>query len=204
MVGVARIEGSLKESGLSLERVIAILESDSSDDAQTFLAKWNDISVSDRKYLKIDEICVAAGLTTRRLWEVISGARFSQAQDVIKLMVAEAQPDVVRATIRAATHEFPIFDRHGNLVGHQSPDVKAMELLYRATGFVPTPKGSTTTINLNPGSQLPAEVSSEDDDDDGLLPDMDDLLKDIQTSLAAPIKQLEAPKVVEAEFEELR
>src|SRR5512146_644104 len=70
-----KITPRLREVGLTAERVVEILDSDDTEDGRKFVARYRAISKSDRAYLSIEEICVAAGLTTRRLWEVISGAR---------------------------------------------------------------------------------------------------------------------------------
>lgn len=203
MVNVPRIEPSLRESGIDRDRVIEILEGDTSSDARQFLAKYRTISKSDRIYLTLEEMCVASGLSTRQLWEVISGARFQQSQDAIKLLVADSHPAVVRATIRAAEGKCIQVLPDGTRVW-ASPDVKAQELLYRATGFVPMPKGSRTIFNLNqPQTGLPVEVDDEVEDE--LLPDADDVYKTIAAMAYAPM-QLEAPKETVpfvAEFEEV-
>jgi hypothetical protein len=206
METVRRIMPSLREAGLNMARVIETLEGDDSADAQIFLAKWRSIKKNDRTYLSIEEICVAAGLTTRRLWEVIAGARLEQSQDTVKLMVSDAQPRMVATTIRAATEHEPILDGNGRLVGYTNGCVKAQELMYKAIGFLPTPKGSTTTINLNSqGTPAPLPLD-EGDPDDEQLEDIDQMLKDLQNTVAP--KQLEAPRVTvpvipDLEFEDI-
>jgi hypothetical protein len=217
--GVRRITPSLREAGLSTDRVIEILEGDGDEDAISFLARWRRISKTDRKYLSLEEVCIASGLTTRRLWEVISGAVLEQSQDIVKVRLAHSQASVVAAAVKAATDSLPILANVGGVnrvVGYTNGDVKAMEVVSKWTGLMPTPKGSTTNILLGGGQgAAPAPLGSCQDDDDEedeeLLPDMGDFLKDIQVTVAPP-KQLEAPKptesliaktVVEAEFEEL-
>ena len=213
MDGVRRITPSLREAGLSFDRVIEILEGDGDEDSLMFLARWRKIAKSDRKYLTIEEVCVAAGLTTRRLWELISGATLEQAQDAVKVRLAHSQVKIVEAAVKAATDSLPIIANVGGVskvVGYTNGDVKAMEVVSKWTGLMPTPKGSTTNILLGgQGAAPPALGMGNDDDDeedDELLPDMGDFLKDIQVTVAP--KQLEAPKetvplIPDAEFEEV-
>ena len=217
--GVRRITPSLTEAGLSFDRVIEILEGDGDEDSIAFLTRWRKIAKSDRKYLTIEEVCIASGLTTRRLWEVISGAVLEQSQDIVKVRLAHSQASVVAAAVKAATDSLPITADVGGkrvVVGWSNGDVKAMEVVSKWTGLMPTPKGSTTNILLGGGQgAAPAPLGSGEDDDDEedeeLLPDMNVFLKDIQVTVAPP-KQLEAPKpqepiiaktVLEAEFEEV-
>jgi len=211
MEGVRRIAPSLREAGLSFDRVIEILEGDGDEDSLQFLACWRKISKSDRKYLSIEEVCVAAGLTTRRLWEVISGATLEQSQDAVKVRLAHSQVRIVEAAVKAATDSLPIVADVGGrrvIVGYSNGDVKAMEVVSKWTGLMPTPKGSTTNIMLNQQNNTPPALGmgNDDEEDDELLPDMGDFLKDIQVTVAP--KQLEAPKetvplIPDAEFEEV-
>lgn len=200
--GVRKITPSLREAGLNTDRVIEILEGDDSIDGQAFLAKWRTISKSDRAVLSVEEVCIASDITTRRLWEVIAGARFQQAQDSVKLMICENQGKVMQATIKAATDSIPLYNEKGKLIGMTQPDVKAMETFHKITGAMPTPKGSTNVFNF--GNKLPQDALpiGDDDEDDVHLPDMDEFLKDLQVTVAP--KQLEAPKeIAEVEYEEI-
>lgn len=190
--GCLKITSRLREVGLTFERVVDILDGDDSSDGRTFLDKVRTISKSDCRYLTIEEICLSSGLTTRRLWEVISGARLEQSQDAVKLMVADAQPRVMSQAIKAATESVPIMDGEGNVSGWTHGDMKATELIWKATGILPTPKG--TTINLQQNNATgPLPIDDDGDDDGILLPDMDDVVKDLQ--ITVKVKQLEAPRV---------
>lgn len=203
--GCRKITPALKESGLTKERVIEILEGDESPDARLFVAKYRSISESDLAYISIEEISLSCGLSTRRLWEVIAGARLEQSQETVKLMVAEAQPRIFASVIKAATEAQPIIardeDGESRVVGWTNGDIKAAELIWKGTGFLPTPKGATTILNIG-GEQRSAP---QDEPDEVPLQDMDSCLKQIQQAITKP--QLEAPKqtpqLVEAEYEEV-
>lgn len=114
------------------------------------------------------------------------------------MMVAVAQPKVIQATIKAATDQVPItaYDHEHEcmkVVGYTNGDTKAMEIFHKATGFLPTPKGSNTTINLNQLNQT-ANMGGGDDDDDspGDLQSMDEYLIELQDVIRPP-KSLPSP-----------
>lgn len=112
------------------------------------------------------------------------------------MMVAVAQPKVIQATIKAATDQVPIIadiDGVRIVVGHTNGDTKAMEIFHKATGFLPTPKGSSTTINLNQNN-LNANMGDggASDDDETELQSMDEFLLELQ-DVVRP--QLSAPSI---------
>jgi len=196
-----KISSRLREAGLTTERVVEILDSDSSADSRLFIAKYRSISKSDLAYLSIEEITLAAGLTPRRVWELIFGARLEQSQDVVKLIIADSMPKVVTNAVKAATEAVPIMDGQGQVQGWTYGDMKATEFLGKVSGLMPTPKGISAVFNL---PQLPIPT---DEPDDGLpLQGMDSALKEVQHVMAMP--QLEAPKmeipfIQDAEYQDI-
>lgn len=189
----------LREVGLTTERVVEILDADSSEESRQFLTKYRSISRSDLAYLTIEELCLAAGLTPRRLWEVISGARLEQSQDVVKLIIADSMPKVVSNAIKAATEAVPIMDGQGEVQGWTYGDMKATDFLGKISGLLPQAKPGIQIFNNVPSLPIPTEEV-----DDGIpLPSMDSALKEFQHTMSQP--QLEAPKqetplIPEAEY----
>ncbi len=197
-----KITSRLREAGFTTERVVEILDGDTSEDSRIFLSKYRSVSVSDLAYLSIEELCVAAGITTRRLWELLSGARLEQSQDITKLIIADSMPRVVSNAVKAATEAVPIMDGQGQVQGWNYGDMKATEFLGKVSGLMPTPKGVSAVFNISP--QLPIPETEPD-----MLPlqGMDSALKEIQQIVAEP-HRLEAPKPefiqpIEAEYEDL-
>lgn len=182
----------------SVHNAIQALRSDDCEDAQAFIAKYDSVGRSDRGRLKLEEFIAASGLSARRFVEVLTGALMQQCQDVTKMMVAVAQPKVIQATIKAATDQVPITAYDVELgvmkvVGHTNGDTKAMEIFHKATGFLPTPKGAVTNINLNQ-LNAGAQGGQEDDSDDPMdLPDMDDYLMEIQGVIRPQLEASVAP-----------
>jgi hypothetical protein len=193
----------LREVGLTTERVVEILDADSSDESRAFIARYRTISRSDLSYLSIEELCLAAGLTTRRLWELISGARLEQSQDIVKLIIADSMPRVVSNAVKAATEAVPIMDGQGQVQGWTYGDMKATDFLGKVSGLLPVPKGVSAVFNV--GAALP--IPSDELDDGIPLPSMDSALKEIQ-QIITTAPQLEAPKehvpfIQEAEYEDI-
>jgi len=207
---LSRITPLLRQAGVSIARVIEILEADGSPDAQIFLECYRKISKSDLQYLSLEEICVAAGLATRRLWEVLAGAALQQGRETVQLMVAVAQPRIVETTIRAASEISPVLNNEGEVIGYRYGDIKAQELISKATGFLPSPRGSSIVFNLGKHSE---EDEEEDDDDEDMtngLPGMDDFVLDVHKALepakllSAQISSARVPEnAPELDFEEL-
>jgi hypothetical protein len=180
----------------SIAKAVEALSQDDSDDARAFIAAWNSVSKSDRQRLVLEDFVAVSGLSARRFIEVLTGALMQQCQDVTKMMVAVATPKVMAATIKAATDQVPITAWSVLLganvvVGHTNGDTKAMEMWHKGTGFLPTPKGATTTISLQ---QLNQTATADDDSDDFELENMDDYLLELQgvvnPQLAAPISSI--------------
>lgn len=197
-----KITPLLREAGLTRERVFEILEGDDSPDSVAFIRKARSISDSDLPCLSLEEITIASGITTRRLWELIQGARLEQSHDAVKMLITENGPKVMAMAIKAATEERPIVGKDGEVVGWEYGDLKATELIWKANGTLPTPKGTNIILNQQ------NNVIQPEEEDELPLADMDSTLKDFQRITSMP--QLEAPKaavivpvIEEAEYVEV-
>jgi len=212
MGGVPDVTANIVRACGSVQNAVQALRSDDSEEAQGFIEKYDSIAGSDRSRLGLEEIFTSCGITARRFIEVLTGALMQQCQDVTKMMVAVAQPKVIQATIKAAIDQVPIVadvDGERIVVGHTNGDTKAMEIFHKATGFLPTPKGSNTTINLNQLNQTANMGGGGDDDGKGdiELEDMDDYLLEIQDVVRPQLPASTAPSceipAIMPEIEEL-
>lgn len=152
------ISALVKRGAGSISEAVEALRSDDSPDARAFLAKWELVPASKRSQIRLEAYILAAGLTTRRFIEVLTGALLEHSTSVAKMVVAAAQPRVLESVVKAATDEQPIFAKDPMsgeriVIGRTNGDVKAQELFLKGTGFLPTPKGSSTTINLQQTNQ---------------------------------------------------
>lgn len=191
MKGVPIIAPLLYDACGGLKRAVELLRCDDSPDSVRFIEKWDSLPKRIQNNAKFEDVIVAAGLTPRRFTELLAGTMMEQSAVASKIFVAANQMRVFQSLVKAATDEVPIIanvDGENVVVGKSNGDVTAMKMFHTITGAMPTPKGSTTTINLGRGSER----------DDGPqertpLQSMDSFLMEID-DVRKP-KQLSAPKV---------
>lgn len=159
MVGVPRITYMLEKAEGGLEQVIEALRASDEEEAIAFIAKYDDLSDSDRARVSIEEISVAAGVRTIDLLGVATKALFQQSQTVAAIITATGHEEVVKKSIQMALQDKGIRDR---------------EMIHTATGFLPVPKG---TVILNQKTQIAnfGGKSGEEGDDVPDAPESDDL-----------------------------
>lgn len=176
----------LRQNGILPARLVEILSCDTTTEAAAFVKVWEELTPAGRSLAGVEAISIAAGMTPRRLWEVFCGAALVQGKESVGVAIALALPDVMRVTVKEAK----------KAKGHF-----AREHLFKAARVLPTPKGSTTVINVGePAKEL------EDGDDDGpegkgMLEPSDDFL--MKAARAMNPKALPAPApTIEAETED--
>lgn len=190
MRGVPIITSLVFDACGSKKKAVDLLRCDDSPDSLCFVEKWDSLSPKMQDEARFEDIIVAAGLTPRRFTELLAGTMMEQSAVASKIFVAANQMRVFQSLVKAATDEVPItaeVDGQRVVVGKTNGDVTAMKMFHTITGAMPTPKGSTTTINLGRGER-----------DDGPqertpLQSMDSFLMEID-DVRKP-KQLNAPKV---------
>lgn len=119
MVGVPEITPILRMANGGPKGCIEALRADDSPDAVTFLAKWDSLAATDQTRACIEDVCIASGLTTRRLLEVITGAMMTQGDVMTRLIVAAAKPKVIERMAKQAKTAKGEKDRENFLRGKQ-------------------------------------------------------------------------------------
>lgn len=145
---VASITRQVREATGSVQDAVDIIATDDNEDSIRFTAKWNSISAKDRKDLHLEDVIIAAGMTTRRFKELLAGA--SSDDHLFRALVGKTK--VLKSVMKAATDELPIMATLGNAqveVGRTNGDMKAAELFYKITGDIKTSGG----INVNSNNQ---------------------------------------------------
>lgn len=193
MKGVAAITPILKMATGGSKACIEALRGDDALDGLTFLEKWDSISISDKKLLSIEEVCVAAGLTTRRLLEVITGAIMTQGDFAGKIIVASAKPDVIKRMVKEAKSALGEKDRENFLRG------KDVDWFVPAKGLTVNLDNSKTQNILNAGGEERALPPPKADDfllevSATMRPDAPQLLP------PEPIVTARVPDVIEGEY----
>jgi hypothetical protein len=101
-----------------------------------------------RDLIPIEAYCLAASADPLAIFHLIVEACRSISMQSSAIMAAVSHPQVVEATIeRALDNE----DKHS---------VRYVEMLHKATGFVPTPSGAKTQITLTQNASASAQAAS--------------------------------------------
>lgn len=117
------------------ESIFDVLETSDDPDARKVLEKYYSIPITLRNGLQIEAFCVAAGVPTLRVLELIVGAIVHMNHRLSEAIANVASPAVVRKTVEMA------------LLPEGSKD---RELIHKATGFIPTPRGGPSVrVNVN-------------------------------------------------------
>lgn len=183
--GVPSITKRVVSAVGSTEEAIELLAGDDSPDSIKFTQKCTPAVMTDlnRRWLHLEDVIVAAGLTTRRFIELIAGANSDHSDFIFRTLANQKRHRVLESTIKAATDEIPIMDKEGEVIGATNGDVKAMELFFKLTKDI-QPSGITLNSN-NQTANL--NVAPERDP----LQSMDSFLLEIE-NVRKP-KQLNAP-----------
>jgi hypothetical protein len=137
------------ELGIDLERFMEMARVARPSDPRvaSFLDAWDALETSDQQASSADALCRQAGFTPTELLKVVATAACQYSMYVAQLSAAVALPSVVKRSIEVALTDEGIADR---------------KMQFQHAGFLPTPKGSQTTIAvLQQNAHLaPAESNS--------------------------------------------
>lgn len=179
LVSHPKITPRFRQDRVDNDRLIEVLSCDDQPESAAFVRCWESLTPQNRSIVGIEAIALACGLTPRRVYELFKGASFVQDAESTQVKIAESMPRVIDRVIKTA------LTAKGEM---------AQERLMKAARILPTPKGSTTVINM---------LGRRDDDDDdeemtrgGDLESADDFM--LRASKAMGQKALPAP-VVDAE-----
>src|SRR5262249_19553772 len=125
MAGVPIVTDRVIAGAGSRGNVIITLRADDSEEARSLIEAFDSLNGTQQGRVSFEELFTAAGLTSRRFVEVVTGALMQQAQDVSRMMIAVAQPKVSKQLIAQATK--------------RKPDLKAIELFGKMSNMLPTP-----------------------------------------------------------------
>ena len=175
----------LRQNGIHPDRLVEVLRCDDDPDSLTFIKLWDTLTPASRSLAGLEAIALSADLTPRRLWELFQGAALMQSRASISAMIALELPGIIRQTIKQAKKPKGQYDR---------------EHVFKFSRMFPTPKGSTTNINLGPEHKA---LEDGDDDESGDLMPADDVLMRASKAMN-PTRSLPKPKaeILEGDVEE--
>lgn len=145
---LAKLPGPRGHSGISA--AIEFLRGTDDDLIRKFLSLWDDMPPSIHDQLPFEAFCLATGITTKRMLEIITGACFEQSDAAVKLVAAAAHPAVVRATVNAAMYPDGYQDR---------------KMLHLNKGFLPVSKNQTTILSGH-ARQTNLQINDNSDNSD--------------------------------------
>lgn len=160
-------------------RAIETLKFSQNPDARKLLEFCQRLKWNTQEVIPIEALCLAAGVDVT----MIAGALVLAARDVSRmesaLITMREHPEIVQATAE--------FGKANPLAS------KDREMLHKAVGYLPSPKGSSINLNFGPG------VVPDDDDESGDgAPSLDDVFgadpMEIENWGNARSHLLEAPK----------
>ena len=137
----------LRLNGIRPERLVEVLRCDSNPESLKFVQAYDELTPAGRSLAGLEAIAVSVGILPRRLWELFAGAALVQSKESVAVMIAMSLPEVMAVTIKGAKKAKGLADR---------------EHLFKSARILPTPKGSTTVINMG----KPGEDEEEKDEDD--------------------------------------
>jgi hypothetical protein len=120
------------------------LRASDSEDAKKVLLSYYSIPKFLRKELPIEAFCLHAGVPALRILEIVTSVCVRIGATASTVIAALAHPRVVESTIQSAM--LPGAEGHAD-----------RQDLHKATGFLPTPKGNKTQININQSANASAE-----------------------------------------------
>lgn len=172
--------------------VIAALRSSEDPDAVLFLDKFDSIRAGDQERLSVEEICVAAGVATKRLLELGVSALVEDSRSAGAIVAATYHPAVIEATAKSAITPDVYFDEQGKLHIHDGHSDR--KLFLSGTGFTPQPASRPGGVFVNITNQN-ANIDQPTDPDHSPFVSPEDDLKALHTLIDGN-RQLEAPREV--------
>ena len=142
------------------KKVLNYIKYNDSSEAKRFLKAYDaeNLTDEDRDCLPMEAYCIKAGITTNRLLEMVLGSFVNMNAQLSTITAMVDHPQVVERTVKFAK----------TLAG-----AKHAEMLYRATGFLPSPRGAQTIVNVNQNAALVSKASTAQ------LPPMDTMIRSI-------------------------
>lgn len=144
-----KIEDKLRKVIGGRTRAIETLKFSQHPDAKKLLEFCQRIKFANREKVPFEAMCLAAGVDVVTIWGALILAARDTSRAESALITMMEHPDVVRATVDFAK---------GSILGS-----KDREMVHKAVGWLPTPKGSNINVNVFD----PSKESSDGEDGEG-------------------------------------
>jgi hypothetical protein len=122
------------------------LRASDSEDARKVLNSYYSLPKYLRTELPIEAFCLAAGVPALRILEVVTAVCVRIGATASQVIAAVSHPRVVEATVEMALTPDGHDDRSD---------------LHKATGFLPTPRGNKTQINISQNASATSDANAQ-------------------------------------------
>ena len=160
----------------SVRTWMKFLETSSDMDAQAIIESYRSITLKHSDKLTIEAFCLAANVPTSRALELITASIVRSGAQASTIIAAAMHPKVVKKTIDMALTDDGFNDR---------------QTLHKATGFLPSPKGSQTNINVTQNANPQVAVAHVPSPESTIRRLADRFNADKMITIPAPVAQLE-------------
>ena len=143
-----KISHILRQLPGKCDQAIEFLRGSEDPDARKCLGVYDSVPVSVRKILQFESFCVASGVTTKRMLEVITGACFEQSTAAASLLAKASHPVILKKSIKFAKEPSGWEDR---------------KMLHQREGFAPIPKTQVVNVqgNVNTDNRIQSVAIGE-------------------------------------------
>lgn len=139
--------------------VIEYLRASDDEDVRKFLDVYDSVPSGERDFLSFEEFCAASDVSSAKLFGKLMEVTVTQSNQTSAIMAAMAHPSVLKKTIEIAKTDAGFKER---------------KLLHTASGLLPSPKGSQTSITVNQ-----ANVTAKGSDSVSQLPAFNQDIQDL-------------------------
>ena len=128
-------------------------------EAKAFLEAYRSrgIRESHRESIPIEAYCVKAGVSPNRILEIFTGTAVRMGAQLSTIIAMIHHPEILKKTVEFAKRPRGLADRM---------------VLHRATGFLPSPKGCQTIVNVQQNTAVTRQDTAQ-------LPPMDSMIRSI-------------------------
>lgn len=165
---------------LPRKKILAFAAVSTQPCAIRFMGALGKVKDQDRNKLSFEAMCVLAHVNPVEMLGAILMAAKSMKATESALKAIMAHPDVVQATMDAASvgvpvlvRGNPIMDENGKVLRMNHGDVAAQRIIHEAVGFLPSKKGGGIEINLGfgrPPEERDADTDADHDWDEAFPP----------------------------------
>jgi hypothetical protein len=153
--GIGLSDGQRSKDSSTLRDVLVYLRASSEPPARKFIRVYDDPTLTTyaRRNLPVEAFCLAAGIDPTDILGPITRVAHLHGAMLGAIQAAEKHPEVVRASLDAATQR----DAQGNVIGSVEDRMANLKHM----GYLPTSKGAVINVNASATANAAAAAKSD-------------------------------------------